>query len=234
MKYEITYKDNHGTIKGVIENKFTEIDYTKNNSLELELENVLFKGDTFDGLEIQNEDKYNKEQLSRFSFNKLSVYGTNEIVKELTNCKLDVEFQVELAYKKSLLSKHINGILTVTLGSFSPKKHPIFKFSFSIENVKLESKGDSFEELFDNLKETIKESYLIKNCYGCNYSDYSPYGRDSFGDMLCLKNAKDKYLKVTGKGGLFELMSNEKIIHVQETYLCDEFEFRKANIGYRG
>ncbi|MEO1260422.1 MAG: hypothetical protein AAFZ15_16615, partial [Bacteroidota bacterium] len=101
-------------------------------------------------------------------------------------------------------------------------------------NSNLTVTGDSFEELFDNLKETIKETHLLRNCYGCNYSDYSPYGRDSFGDLLCFKNAKDKYLKVSGKGELFKLMSNEKIIHIQETYLCSEFEFRKKNFGYRG
>lgn len=67
MKYDITYKDDHGTIKGIIENKFAKIDYTKDYSLELELGNVFFKGDSFDGLAIQNEDKYRKEQLSRLT-----------------------------------------------------------------------------------------------------------------------------------------------------------------------
>lgn len=235
MKYEITYTDNQGKINGVIENKFTEeFNYSEDYSLILKLGPILFKGDTFDGLELQNEDSYSEEELNRFSFEKLRVHGTDEIVKELTNCKLEFEFQLEIVNKHSLQLQKINGILIVDLGSFSPRKHAIFQYDFSIGNDEFNVNGDSFEELFDNLKELIKKSYLIKNCYGCNYSDYSPYGRDSFGDMQCFKSAKDKYLKISGKVGLFQLMSSEKVIHVQEIYVCDEFEFRKMNVGYRG
>ncbi|SNR14164.1 DUF6304 family protein [Tenacibaculum jejuense] len=234
MKYNITYKDNHGIIKGTLENRYTERNYTKDYSLELKLENIFFKGDTFDGLEIQNEKNYDKEQLNRFSFNELRTHGAKEVVKELTNCIIKLDLQLEFTHKKSLLPKKVNGILVIALGSYSSKEDPIFKYTFSVLNTEYKVAGYSFEELFDNLKETIKDNYLIKNCYGCNYSDYSPYGRGSFGDMLCLKNAKEKYLKINGKDGLLELMSNEKIIQVQETYLCSKFEFRKENIGYRG
>lgn len=235
MKYKITYKDQYGTIESVIENKFSEeLDCLTNYALELELGDVLFKGDTFDGLELQNENKYDKEQLKRFSFNKIGVHGTNNIVKELTNYKFVLELPLKIVDKQTIATRAINGILTVALGSFSPKDYSVFQYEFTNDKSDYSVVGDSFEALFDNLKKAIKESHFIKNCYGCNYSDYSPYGRDSFGDMLCFKHAKEAYLKISGKGGLFQLMSNEKVIHVQETYLCNDFEFRKEKVGYRG
>lgn len=234
MKHNITYKDDTGKIIGLLKNKFNELDYDNHYALELELDGVIFQGDAFDGLELKNETEYNQDQLNRYSFNDIKVFGTEEKLKELTNCTFQFEFQIKLADKHSLTLKEVIGIFTVALGNYNSKNNSIFTFNFSINNTNLEVTGDSFEEIFDNLKETIKDLFYIKNCYGCKYSDYSPYGRDSFGDMMCFKNAKTKYLNVTGKADLFKLMSEEKIIHVQETHLCDEFEVRKENTGYRG
>jgi len=235
MKYNITYKDNLGTLEGVIENNFSEdFDNLKNYTLELKLGNILFKGDMLDGLELHNEDSYDDEQLNRFSFQKYEVYGTNEIIKELTDCKFKFKLQLEIADKQSFQISTLNGNLTILLGNFSPEEYSIFQYDYMYNNVNYSTIGDSFEDLFDNLKRIIKETHVIKNCYGCNYSDYSPFGRASFGDMLCFKSSKDKYLKIRNKSDFFQLRSRENQISVQETYCCDEFEFRKENVGYRG
>ncbi|MCH2196513.1 DUF6304 family protein [Kordia sp.] len=235
MKYNTIYEDTFGTIKGSIENNFSEdFDLSKNYTIELNLEGILFNGATFDGLELQNEDYYTKEQLHRYSFYNYEVFGTKQIIKELTNCKFQFILQLKIVDKKSFQIHKVNGNLTVLLGNFSPEEYSVFQYDYSLNEIDHSIMGDSFENLFDKLKEKIKETHFIKNCYGCNYSDYSPYGSDHFGDMLCFKNSKDKYLKIKNKESYFRLLGNQNPIYVQETHLCDEFEFRKENIGYRG
>ncbi len=235
MKYDVLYKDKVGTIKGVIENKFSEdFNNIEDYTLELQLGEVIFKGDTFDGLRLFNGNDLDEEKLARFSYDQSKDYITERIIKELSNCKIAFNLGVEVVDKETINSTLINGYLEINLGTYSHKEYSLFQYSFTINNTNLIVVGDSFEEVFEKLKKTIKETHLIMNCYGCNYSDYSPYGRDSFGDMLCFKRAKLEYLQVKDKVGLFESMTKIGAFYTQETYLCKEFEFRKENTGYRG
>jgi hypothetical protein len=82
--------------------------------------------------------------------------------------------------------------------------------------------------------EQLRPDYYLKNCYGCAFSDYSPYGNDTFGTLICFRDCKSAYTAVTGKVGLLELLSRDRGLTVQETYLCDQFEERKKGTGYRG
>ena len=90
-----------------------------------------------------------------------------------------------------------------------------------------------FESIFYRFEKQLPQNTYIKCCYNCLYSDYSPFGNEIFGAMLCFKNIKDQYLKVKNKGEFMEIqtMYDEA---VQETYLCSEFKQRIAGTGYRG
>ena len=57
------------------------------------------------------------------------------------------------------------------------------------------------------------------------------YGQALFGGMLCFANQKTTYLKVKNKAMYMDLTS-EKML-VQETFSCEEFEFRGDDLGYR-
>ncbi|CAL2104529.1 conserved protein of unknown function [Tenacibaculum sp. 190130A14a] len=232
-KYNAIYQDKYGVISGMITNTFTEKNSHDNYLLELKLNNTFFKGDTFDGLELQEQNNQEKE-LERFSFNKTQIFHSNNFVKELTDCMITFDVSLNLINTQSLASESIDGTIIISLGRFSPIDNSIIKIKTIINNSNIEVTGDSFEKLLDNLKNKIKDSYLLKNCYGCKYSDYSPYGRASFGDMMCFKHLKEKYSKVHDKLGLFEVMANNEIIQVLETYLCNQYLPRKENTGYRG
>ncbi len=71
-------------------------------------------------------------------------------------------------------------------------------------------------------------------CLTCQYSDYSPYGNDGFGYMLCYKNHKNEYLKVNDKDSFFEYVEDLDFEFEYETNLCKEFAPRILCEGYRG
>jgi hypothetical protein len=73
----------------------------------------------------------------------------------------------------------------------------------------------------------------MKCCFNCAFSDYSPAGSGIFGDMLCFRDNKEEYFKVKDKWDLFRIWET-MTEHVQETYLCPEFEKRIPGTGYRG
>ncbi len=80
----------------------------------------------------------------------------------------------------------------------------------------------------------MKDEYRIISCFTCQYADYSPYGNDDFGTMLCFRRHKSDCLKVNGKGDYFEFLEGKDCDARQETYLCREYEFRNKSGGYRG
>jgi len=73
----------------------------------------------------------------------------------------------------------------------------------------------------------------MKACINCLYSDYSPLGHGLFGCMMCFRNLKAEYVKVTTKDELWPIHDRYDRL-VQETYLCPDFERRIPGTGYRG
>jgi hypothetical protein len=51
--------------------------------------------------------------------------------------------------------------------------------------------------------------------------------------MMCFKNLKNEYLKVTSKDEFWSVHDRFDRL-VQETYLCPEFSRRVPGTGYRG
>ena len=93
--------------------------------------------------------------------------------------------------------------------------------------------GMTFEEALLNISKLISPEYYMKCCFTCQYSDYSPYGNDSFGTMLCYKKQKEDYLKVHNKREYFQYLTNDYEV-CQETDLCMEYDIRMKCEGYRG
>lgn len=80
----------------------------------------------------------------------------------------------------------------------------------------------------------IAPKYQLRCCYTCQWSDYSPYGSDDFGTMLCYKANQEEYLKVNGKDDYFAHLETLPCEQRQETYLCPDFAPRVRCGGYRG
>lgn len=91
--------------------------------------------------------------------------------------------------------------------------------------------NDDIEVALLDLESALPQNTYLKCCFFCNFSDYSPYGKNAYGDMACHRNNKQEYLAVQTKRDYFAVPVTET---VQETYLCPEFEKRKKGTGYRG
>jgi len=93
-----------------------------------------------------------------------------------------------------------------------------------------------FEDRLIDICHKIKGHYLLKCCFGCLYSNYSPAGNGDFGTMLCYSRVADQYLKVSGKYGDNPIWKvYDKGEQRQETSLCEHFRPRINCLGgYRG
>jgi hypothetical protein len=92
---------------------------------------------------------------------------------------------------------------------------------------------DLVETALIELGERLPGRGRLRCCFGCDFSDYSPYGNGVFGTLYCFRTAKREYRRVVDKDALFDLW-DKTAGAVQETWLCEEWEPRIAGRGYRG
>lgn len=207
------YTDNYGTIHTIIKND--------SETLTIELDGIAFTGSTFISFKPENAPTL----PDRFA---LDQYG------QLTNYGLS--FRILLSTWKGVTQ--IPGVLLADVeykeDLNDPFYCPWFHFSFELENEIIEiGKLQQFEGVFERLRGKLPADIVIKTCYTCLYSDYGVAGSDIFGSMLCFRNVKETYLKVTSKDNYMDMMDNFDRF-VQETYLCEDFVIRSGDVGYRG
>ena len=111
------------------------------------------------------------------------------------------------------------------------------------EDFRLIVGGDTFalvnpSEWFDlslyALCQQIKDQYWLKCCFTCQYAEYSPYGGNDFGAMLCYRDHKAACLRVHDKGSYFMELGDKSYYPAEETGLCAAYEPRVKNGGLRG
>jgi hypothetical protein len=228
--YNGFYKDSLGTCAIEVENDF--------RTLTTLIDGVVFTGSEFDDLTVDDKSKYTAEQLARFTFLRTPIYQTDRFVETLCNCSIEVvRPQVVI---DTLKTTELHADLTIynSLGSPRSEKpgtgidHESVTLSLAIAGTRYTGKSSDFEGAFDGIFKQIRDQYHFKNCYGCMYSDYSVYGQSTFGSMLCFRNQKEEYSKVTTKDEYLKLGAPDG--YVQEIYCCDQFGIRKDSVGYRG
>jgi hypothetical protein len=227
--YKGSYKDNLGAREIEVENEL--------GSLTLEIDGVVFTGSEFDDLTVDDKSKYTTEQLARFTFLRTPIYQTDRFVETLCNCSIEVVVPQLVIDKLNATEFPVDLTVNNLLGSprSEPGKgidHETVTLSIVIAGITYSGTSGDFEGAFDGIFKQIRDLYHFKNCYGCIYSDYSVYGQSSFGSMLCFRNQKEAYRKVTTKDEYLKLGPPDG--YVQETYCCDQFEIRKELVGYRG
>ena len=95
-------------------------------------------------------------------------------------------------------------------------------------------KTPGFDLALPGICKQMSKDYYLKSCFTCQYSEYSPYGSDDYGSMLCYRNNKEACLKVHNKDDYFEYLEDKAFEMRQETFLCEEYEPRNKCSGYRG
>ena len=224
-KYEAVFKDKFGTNTIVIYNNFKELSF--------ELRGAKFKGISLDDFELITPDAYSKKELNQFSFNKF----TNKKGDLYELFAYELQFSIPTVIFKVLEGIYLQNNLNLKITAGNPAKNGgidflELKLSIQIHDELFEAQSDFFEPAAIQIQKQFKGKYKFKNCFGCNYSDYSVYGQGLFGTMFCFANQKSAYLKVKSKMDYMNL-APEKMT-VQETFICEEFEFRGADVAYRG
>lgn len=227
--YKGLYKDSSGTREIEVENDF--------NTLTTEIDGFVFSGSEFDDLRVDDKSKYTDEQLARFTFLRTPIYQTDRFVETLCNCSFEIVAPQVIIDRLNNIQTYIDLKIEISLGNVRERpgtgiESETVTLSLAIDGKTYKGTGGDFESCFDGIRDQVRDKYQLKNCYGCMYGDYSVYGQGSFGAMLCFRNQKEAYSKVTNKNEYMELDAPYR--HVQEIYCCDQYEIRKNGVGYRG
>lgn len=112
----------------------------------------------------------------------------------------------------------------------------VSEFALCVDGRRYESRKGTlyFEAALNELCGQMKDDYYLKCCFTCQYSDYSPYGNDDYGLMLCYRRHKDDCLRVHNKQDYFCYLEGKDFDGRQETWLCGEYRRRSQTGGYRG
>lgn len=214
--YPAKYTDKHGEFETTIRNDW--------KNLRMTVRGVEFSGSSFDGLYPEKDSIIS--ELETFTFAQ----------ECLCDCKISYEMPIEIITG----DKVIIGNLAVQIELGEPNEKGwteqddiVLNLSYEGKTFRSDGKSQWFEDELLDIQKQLPENHYLKYCFGCDFSDYSIYGHGFFGSMLCYKNIKEEYKKVTDKDEFMEIM-DKSIEDVQETYLCPEFEVRKPGRGYRG
>lgn len=93
-----------------------------------------------------------------------------------------------------------------------------------------------FEDALNEIANALPGRARLRTCLSCAWSDYSPGTHGMMTGLACFRDAKDAYRRCDGKhgpDGIFAIWPRRTEL-VQETWLCEEFEHRTADRGYRG
>lgn len=211
LKIATRYIDRHGSVEAEIQND--------SEQLVLNVAGTKFISRFFDDFEIENREGV----PDRFSLN-----GHNELIA----CQLICELPITLLHKDEELVSMLG--IDLRLDSSDSTSYQTFViFSITMDNREIRTnKVQHFEGGLEGIIKELPE-HRLKCCYGCAFADYSVYGQQFFGTMLCFRNIKAEYTRVRNKDEYMDIMDNHDRL-VQETYLCNEFEERQKGTGYRG
>ncbi|MFC5213244.1 DUF6304 family protein [Streptomyces coerulescens] len=214
------YTDRHGSEEMVLESDGRE-------SIRTTIRGVPFEGDTMDTLGALAGDP---PVDAMFTF----------LDGDLCACLLEWELTMPVEFEghgERLATVHCalrlgnpkvsGGLdeehLTVTLrldGRDYRTTHPTYDFEDGLEEIAL----------------ALPPGTRLKACISCAWSDYFPVGHGMMTGLACFRDAKDAYRRCDGKrgpNGIFAIWP-QRTEFVQETWLCDQFEPRTGNPGYRG
>lgn len=253
----ITYKAHY---KDELHDLDIDITHDKGKALTFTIDGVRFKGANFNDFELEEPEKYSMDDLpfrlfkegGKIYHEKLGIEVDSEYFYTLQRYSLEVTIPVTvirisdsrnmdafIRLKVKLRERNENDRNNIIYRCDGVRVFPdasdVEDFSLHIgDEIINGQKTLYFEDALKSINSQIKDTYELKCCLTCQYSDYSPYGNDGFGYMLCYRDHKDEYLKVNDKDSFFEYVADLDFEFEYETNLCKEFAPRILCEGYRG
>lgn len=256
-KWKVHYKDKNYDIDCEIENWYKE--RNSRTSLTMCIDGVEFGSyglDDWELIEEENEEKV-QEAMKKFS---LFQYGDKEdgygyalqgytLTITIPTYVWDIKEQKKLCGELNICLASAEDCIPTT-GEHTLDGKPVQPEIVICKSFALSVKEDYFESeepttFFDTALASICKKmsgkYYLCNCFGCLYSDYSPYGGGNIGSIYCFVENAERYLKSVGKYKtspeqitIWDIF-NEGYKACQETNLCEKFAPRvNCNGGYRG
>jgi hypothetical protein len=219
--YPGTYRDHRGAEAIAVEND--------GKRLRTTIRGVEFTGRAPDALEPSIDPS--SAELSQFTLNRWSPEAP-----ELCGCVIDYNVPIPMISGdqpvEAILQVHMQ--LGEPGGNGFPEPQSLrITLAFRGQVYRGTGTGGDFESELVEIQQALPADLSMKACITCAFSDYSVYGKSTFGDMQCYRDNKEVYLAVGTKREYMEIMGSFTE-DVQETYLCPEYERRKAGTGYRG
>lgn len=253
QRWQAHYKDALHDVDIEIMNTAEE---DKGEPLSFTLDGVTFRGSSIGDFYLADEAQYAQAQ-EKFCILKWGGYIkrfniTTPYSYDLQRYTLEVEIPISVTRKQD--GCEITGMLRVVFGYVEHDKKQlqsqmfcdgirvyrddaiVSEFSLCVDGVRYESEEKTleFETALGNICMQMKADYYLKCCFTCQYSEYSPYGMDDYGTMLCYCRYKKACLKVHNKDDYFHYLEGKDCDRRQETYLCEEYQERNKSCGYRG
>ena len=232
------FRDRQHNVITTIENNFQKGNTI--HSLKMTVDNVTFTGMSFDDFELENEqdmvDTVNKFSIVKWGKNPNYYYALQRYSLLVEIPVQAIEIQDNLACTALIrfafsfnedTKKNSHDHLMLDDERVFPDIICCDSFSLIIgdKEYRCDNPSLDFETSLSEICRKIKSKYYLKCCFGCLYSDYSPYGNGCFATMLCFLNVADQYIHVSGKYGdnkgisIWEVHDNGE--QKQETYVCE-------------
>ena len=210
--YPAKYTDKNGEFITTIRNDW--------KILRMNLRGVEFSGSSFDYFRLdENELKGNLKTFSLNKYNELSDFKLEcEIPVIMLENNKDSEAVLRIEFKHK--------ILEISTGFYDYELKLILNFQG--QEFRSTVYGD-FEDCFGEISNKLRKAQnniALKCCFGCKLSDYSVYGHDVFGSLICFKNFKERFLNMKTQYDYYDLLEEKNLEYVQEVYLCSEFQPR--------
>jgi hypothetical protein len=213
LEYPTEYTDRKGT-------EFSKF-ITDGQSLKIKLRGVEFEGHFWELAPIKGQ-----EEIARKYFD-LNEFGELNGITDLSLGESSSVFSLNVNIPIKVVTNDNNEIDAII--EFGTNPH---KMIFIINEEKYESERPSFEYgLASEFTKSLNIKH-IKCCINCKYSEYSPYGSDEYGSLMCFKKSKKAWSKI-GYQGLKKMEPWPKILNIektQEAFWCNEFKIKKASI----
>ncbi|MBQ8135664.1 MAG: hypothetical protein IJ192_14900 [Clostridia bacterium] len=246
------YKDQyHDTFVDIVN---TEEEY-QNDPLSFTLDGIAFRGTSCGDFQLADVTQYD-EAKEKFHILKAGGYIVGNRKSpywyDLQRYALDIDIPVKVFRKRD--NSEIQGTIHISFEYTVPDTEKsrtiiycddvrvyrddvnVYDFTLYVDGVNYSSTRKTlyFESALHDICKQMSRDYYIKCCFTCQYSDYSPYGCDDYGTMLCYRKYKGDCLKVNNKDDFFKYLEDKDFEMRQETYLCKEYELRNKCPGYRG
>jgi hypothetical protein len=213
--YTAKYSDAYGSEVATITND--------GESLRVVLRGIEFAGPDFDSLSPADTLG---DQPRRFSLHDNC----------LCSCRIECQIQIPVYDEGRQATGEL--FIDLTLGDPAPNgalDQGYLKIVLEYNGRRFSGSGKSgwFEDELLEIQAQLPVGVYMQACINCLYSDYSPYGHGLFGWMMCFRNLKDEYTKVTSKAEFWSVHDRYDRL-VQEIYLCSDFKRRVPGTGYRG